>query len=108
MQRISRTKASRNRQKKDRLGWLIWMNMKKREVSKWFYTILYLLYLADAAIIVLFFHFPLGMTQVPLLMGLVTVWIHRYGKDSNRVIQVTIPLLLLYITIYSQAYAPLV
>ena len=53
-------------------------------------------------------HFPLGMTQVPLLMGLVTVWIHRYGKDSNRVIQVTIPLLLLYITIYSQAYAPLV
>ncbi len=67
--------------------------MKKREVSKWFYTILYLLYLADAAMIVLFFHFPLGMTQVPLLMGLVTVWIHRYGKDSNRVIQVTIPLL---------------
>src|SRR5699024_663860 len=29
---------------------------KKREVSKWFYTILYLLYLADAAMIVLFFH----------------------------------------------------
>ena len=72
------------------------MNMKKREVSKWFYTILYLLYLAYAAMIVLFFHFPLGMTQVSLLIGLVTVWIHRYGKDSNRVIQVTIPLLLLY------------
>ena len=85
-----------------------WMNMKKRELSKWFYRILYLMYLADAAMIVLFFHFPLGMTQVPLLMGLVTVWIHRYGKDSNRVIQVTIPLLLLYIAIYSQAYAPLV
>ena len=84
------------------------MNKENREISKWFYIVLYLIYLIDAAVIVLIFHFPLGMTQVPLLMGLVTVWIYRYGKNSNRMIQMIIPLLLLYITIYSQAYAPLV
>lgn len=69
---------------------------------KWFYIVLSILYLIDAVVIVMIFHFPIVTIQVPLMMLLATSWICTYGNDKNRMIRIAIPLLLFYITVLSQ------